>query len=379
MLTEFFAIISLMKHNAGSIQSEHLRKVLEFSAIINSSLEIEKVREQTIQASIELVNCEAGSLLLYDPERYELYFDVALGEKADKIKTIRLKPGEGIAGWVAQNRQVLIVNDVQNDPRFFKGADKKSGFITKTMICVPITIKDRLLGVLQTINKKNGLFSEYDAELLKALANQVAVAIENAKLYNELKETFYEIVFALADTIEKRDPYTGGHTKRVMEYSIAIGREMGLNNDELEKLKLAAILHDIGKIGIRDAVLLKDGNLTDEEFTIIKTHAIYGAEILQHVKKLDVILPGVKHHHERFDGSGYPEKCKGEKIPLIARIIAVADTFDAMTTDRPYRKGLPFESALCEIKNKAGTQFDPYVIECFAKAFVKGEIVKNGN
>lgn len=368
-----------MKKFSYNIQSEHLRQILDFSAIINSSLEIEEIRKRAIESSVKLLGCEAGSLLLYDENTQELYFDIAIGEKADKIKTIRLKLGEGIAGWVAQNKEALIINDVQKDPRFFKGADEKSGFVTKTMVCVPITIKEKLIGVLQAINKKNKLFDDYDVHLLKALGNQVAVAIENAKLYSELKETFYEIVFALADTIEKRDPYTGGHTKRVMNYSIAIAKEIGLDKNEIERLKLAAILHDIGKIGIRDSVLLKEDKLTEEEFTIIKNHTIYGAEILEHVKRLNIIMPGVKYHHEKFDGTGYPEKLKGESIPLIARIIAVADTFDAMTTDRPYRKGLSFDTAFSELKKKAGTQFDPKAVEAFIRAFEKGELNKDEN
>lgn len=363
----------------NKIRSEHLKQILEFSTIINSSLEIEEIRKRTIEASIKITNSEAGSLLLYDKNTKELYFDVAIGEKADKIKTVRLKLGQGIAGWVALNKEVLIINDVQNDPRFFKKADEQSGFITKSMICLPVVSKDKLIGVLQAINKINGSFNDYDTELLKALANQVAVAIENAKLYNELKETLYEIVFALADTIEKRDPYTGGHTKRVMDYCVAIGKELGFNKDEIENLKLAAILHDIGKIGIRDAVLLKETHLSEEEFITIKNHTIFGAEILQHVKKLDTIIPGVKYHHERFDGTGYPEELKGDEIPLIARIIAVADTFDAMITDRPYRKGRSFEAAILELKNKAGKQFDPFVVASFIKVFEKGELRKNEN
>ncbi len=357
------------------VNPEHLRQLLEFSALINSSMEIENIRKRTIEASMKVTNSEAGSLLLYDSDTKELYFDVTMGEKAEKIKTIRLKLGQGIAGWVALTKEVLIVNDVQNDKRFFREADEKSGFTTKSMICVPILSKERLLGVLQVINKIDSPFTDYDAELLKALSNQVAVAIENARLYSDMKETFYEIVFALADTIEKRDPYTGGHTKRVMNYSLAIGAEMGLEKEEFERLKLGAILHDIGKIGIRDRILLKEGELTQDEFEMIKAHTIYGAEILQHVKKLDVILPCVKYHHEKFDGTGYPERLKGEEIPLIARIIAVADTFDAMTTDRPYRKGLSFEEAIAELKNKAGTQFDPVVVEAFLRAFKKGDLL----
>lgn len=350
---------------------EHLKELLEFSAIINSSLEIEEIRKRAALAVMNLVNCEAASLLLFDETKEELYFDVALGEKAHKIKTIRLKLGQGIAGWVAEKKQAVIINDVQRDPRFFRGGDEKSGFITKTMLCLPVMVKDRLIGVIQAINKREALFDEYDLELLRALSSQVAVAIENARLYEELKETFYEIVFALADTIEKRDPYTGGHTKRVMDYSIAIGIEMGLDKKELEKLKLAAILHDIGKIGIRDSILLKEDKLTEEEFKIIQNHTIYGAEIIAHVRQLKDIVPGVKYHHEKFDGSGYPEALKKDEIPLIARIIAVADTFDAMTTDRPYRKGLTNEVALQELQNKAGSQFDPQVVEAFKVALDK--------
>lgn len=355
------------------IVSEHLRELLKFSAIINSSLEIEEIRKRACEAIMNLVNCEAASLLLFDEQTQELYFDVALGQKADKIKTIRLKLGQGIAGWVAEKRQAVIINDVQSDPRFFKSADEKSGFVTKTMVCLPVMIKDRLLGVIQAINKRNTVFDEYDLELLNALSSQIAVAIENARLYDELKQTFYEIVLALADTIEKRDPYTAGHTKRVMEYSVKTGMELGLEKEDLEKLQLAAILHDIGKIGIRDAILLKEEKLSDDEFKIIQNHSIYGAEILQHVRQLKDIIPGVKYHHEKFDGRGYPFGLKGKEIPIIARIIAVADTFDAMTTDRPYRKGMSREDAIEELKNKAGSQFDPEIVEAFLKVLNKYE------
>lgn len=346
---------------------DHLLKLLQFSKLLNSTFDINEIRERAIMASMELVNCEAGSLLLYDSESEELYFDVALGERAHKIKTIRLKLGQGIAGWVALHRKPEIINDVQNDPRFFRGADKKSGFITKNMICLPVMSKDNLLGVLQAINKKDGPFTEYDLELLLALSSQIAISIENAKLYDELKETLYAIILSLADTIEKRDPYTGGHTKRVMDYSLLIGKALQLSKDEMEKLRLAAVLHDIGKIGIRDAILLKEGKLTDEEYRIIKNHTIYGAEILGHIKQLKDIIPGVLYHHEKYDGTGYPDGLRGEEIPLIAQIIAVADTYDAMTTDRPYRKGLSKEVAIAELQKWAGIQFSPVVVEAFVK------------
>lgn len=192
------------------------------------------------------------------------------------------------------------------------------------------------------------------------------------------RETFYATVYALADTIEKRDPYTGGHTRRVMNYSLAIGKTMGLSPKEMIDLKLSAILHDIGKIGIKDSILLKNEQLTFDEYNVIIMHPGYGAEILTHIRQLREIVPGVKWHHEKYDGSGYPEGLKGEAIPLIARIISVADTFDAMTTDRPYRKGLSTQATLEELGAKAGSQFDPVVVDAFVKAFSDPESDRPG-
>lgn len=354
---------------------KQLNTLIELTAIINSSLDTMEIRERAIEAATKLVDAETGSLLLIDYETGELFFEVALGNKGKHIKTMRLKKGEGIGGWVAEHGESLIINDVQSDSRFFKGADTKSSFVTKNMICVPVKTKEKILGVLQAINKQSGDFTTEDMEILTALSNQVSVAIENANLYQELKETFYGTAQALAETIEKRDPYTGGHTKRVMNYSLAIGRAMGLNKLEMENLKLAAILHDIGKIGIRDDVLLKPGKLDQNELLIMNTHPKHGSEILHHVKRLKDVIPGMRSHHEKYDGNGYPDKLKGNQIPIIGRIIAVADTFDAMITDRPYRKALSVEVALEEIRKCSGKQFDPEVANAFLKAYMEMEII----
>ena len=185
---------------------------------------------------------------------------------------------------------------------------------------------------------------------------------------NGLGEAFQAMVHGLADTIDKRDPYTGGHTRRVMSYSLAIGRALGLSGIDIINLKLAAILHDLGKIGISDEVLLKSNELSRDEFEHMMLHTVYGAEILNNIAHLKDVIPGVKHHHEQYDGSGYPDGLRGKGIPMIARIIAVADTFDAITTDRPYRKGLSLASAFEELKKSAGTQFDPAVVEAFLHA-----------
>lgn len=351
-----------------------LTTLMELSSLVNSTLDTREIRRRAIEASTKLVSAETGSLLLLDPETGELFFEVALGDKGNILKEIRLGRGQGIAGWVAENNKPVIINDALSDPRFFRGADKKSAFETKNMVCVPVSTKDRMLGVLQAINKKGGPFDDEDRDVLSALANQVATAIENANLYRELKETFYGTSQALAETIEKRDPYTGGHTQRVMNYSLEIGRMMGLPEETMEELKLAAILHDIGKIGVRDSILLKNDRLDREEALIMNRHAEYGSEILEHVGKLRRVIPGVRGHHEKFDGTGYPDGLKGEAIPFIARIIAVADTFDAMTTDRPYRKALSTGEAVRELLRCSGTQFDGEVVKHFV-SFLESEKV----
>jgi HD-GYP domain-containing protein (c-di-GMP phosphodiesterase class II) len=186
-----------------------------------------------------------------------------------------------------------------------------------------------------------------------------------------LGEAFHATVHDLADTIERRDPYTGGHTRRVMNYSLAIGKSLELSRMDMINLKLAAILHDLGKIGISDDILLKNEELSRDEFEHMMMHAVYGAEILDRIDHLKDVIPGIKYHHEKYDGSGYPDGLKGKKIPVIARIIAVADTFDAITTDRPYRKGLSFDSAFEELKKSAGSQFDPEVVKAFLNAYNK--------
>ncbi|MBI5193360.1 MAG: HD-GYP domain-containing protein [Nitrospirae bacterium] len=346
-----------------------LETLIIVSGMVNSSLDPLVIREKTIDAAMRLLDAEAASLLLIDSETGELFFEVALGESKSKIKEVRLKAGQGIAGWVAQNGEPAIIHDVKSDTRFFKGADEKTDFVTRNIICVPVKTKDKIIGVLEAINKKEGKFVVGDLEIFMALANQVAIAIENSNLYHELKDTFITTAEVLAETIDLRDPYTGGHTKRVMNYSLAIGRVLGLSKDILDKLQISAILHDIGKIGIRDDILMKEGKLNQDEFEKMQMHPRFGAELLNHVKQLKEIAPGVRGHHEKYDGSGYPDKLAGKDIPLAARIITVADTVDAMMTNRPYRNALTIDDAMKELEKYTGTQFDGEIVAAFIKAY----------
>jgi len=346
----------------------------EVGTLLNSTLDQNVVRKMAMEAITRLMNAEVGSLLLVDEENKELYFEVALGDKGERVKEIRLKIGEGIAGWVAEHGKPLLLQDVRKDPRFYKSADQKTEFVTRDMVCVPVKVKDKVIGVLQAINRAEGVFTEDDVELFQLFSNQVAIALDNARLYEEIRETFFATAEALAEAIEKRDPYTGGHTKRVVNYCLVAAKYMNLTPEELEILKLSAILHDVGKIGVEDRILRKPGNLDDEEAKIMKMHPLLGAEIMRHIRQLKDLIPGMLHHHERPDGKGYPEGLKGRDIPIVARIISAADTYDAMTTNRPYRKGLSHQTAIDEIKKEAGAQFDKEVAEAFVKAFEAGEI-----
>jgi putative nucleotidyltransferase with HDIG domain len=354
---------------------ERFALLSQMGRILNSTLDHSEVRRRAMEAATRLMNAEVGSLLLIDEEKQQLHFEVALGDQEETIKTIILGMGEGIAGWVAQNGEPLIVNAPEKDPRFFSGVDGTTGFRTRNLICVPVKVKEKLIGVLEAINRLEGAgFDEEDLSLFTSLADLVAIALDNARLYQEMEEMFFQTAASLADAIEKRDPYTGGHTQRVTSYSLAIAQQLGLTPLERRWLKTAAVLHDIGKIGIEDQILRKPERLNEEEYNAIKQHARMGAEILGHIRQLKEIIPGVKYHHEQTDGRGYPEGLKGEQMPLLARIVAVADTYDAMTTDRPYRKAMTKEVAVEELKRCAGRQLDGTMVEAFIQAYQKGEI-----
>jgi HD-GYP domain-containing protein (c-di-GMP phosphodiesterase class II) len=354
---------------------ERLALLSQLGQILNSTLDHKEIRRRAMEAATRLMKAEVGSLLLIDEERGQLHFEVALGSQEDDIKMISLSFGEGIAGWVAQYGEPLVVNSPQKDPRFFKGVDERTEFKTRNIICVPVKVKGKVIGVLEAINKQGkGEFDKEDLFLLTSLADQVAIALDNSRLYQELEEIFFQTAASLADAIEKRDPYTGGHTRRVTLYSETIAKYLQLKPLERKWLKITSVLHDIGKIGVEDHILKKPEKLSLEEFDVIKRHSTIGVEIIEHIRQLRESIPGVKYHHEYVNGKGYPDGLRGEEIPILARIVAVADTYDAMTTDRPYRKAMEEVAAIEELKRCSGTQFDRGVVEAFIQAFQKGEI-----
>ncbi len=241
----------------------------------------------------------------------------------------------------------------------------------ENLLGVPFVSKGKTIGVIAVVNKQAGeMFGEEDQDLLSTLGNQVANAVENAKLVADQKALFLNTIMALAAAVDAKDPYTHNHSRKVAYYAGLIGEEMNLSAGEMGVLERAAILHDIGKIAVPESILNKPDRLTREEFEIMKTHPLCGVKIVENIREMEVILPGMKYHHERYDGKGYPEGLAGEEIPLLARILAVADTYDAITSDRPYRKGPGHEFAMEEVQRCSGTQFSPEVVEAFLKTSI---------
>ena len=236
-------------------------------------------------------------------------------------------------------------------------------------LAVPALTGQYLLGilVLRLSDVAAGTNSELQ-RLLLTLLHQTAAAVENASLFSAISRLLIDTVVTLALAVESRDPYTGGHVMRVTAYAVWLGQQAGLGAADVARLRLGAMLHDIGKIGVPDQILRKPAPLDKSEWQVMQTHAAMGRQMLSAIPQLKSIVPAVANHHESFDGRGYPDKLAGEAISLLARIVAIADTYDAMTTDRPYRKGMPHEAARAEIQRCAGRQFDPRLAESFAQA-----------
>ncbi|MDP1715653.1 MAG: HD domain-containing protein [Anaerolineales bacterium] len=282
---------------------------------------------------------------------------------------MRYKSGEGLTGWVFEHNEIVNVPDLTADDRWSREPEFEgylpSG-LAKTALIVPLRAGERTLGALGVVNKKHAsAFTQRDENYLLSLAGQVAVAIEKAQLYENIRELSVSTIRSLTAAIDARDPYTHGHSQGVTYLAVELGKQIGLIPAELELLEFAALLHDVGKISVPDQILRKKEKLTPSEWESIRLHPYHGIQIIHPVAALAKIEPWIYHHHEKWDGSGYPDGLRGEDIPLEARIIAIADSYNAMTTDRPYRRALSQKEALAEIRHGTGTQFDPNLAEAF--------------
>ncbi len=337
---------------------------------VGSVAEVSNLLDQILRRTQRTLRALASSLLLIDEGRGELYFRVAEGKATKELGEMRLGLDSGIAGWVARHGRPLIVNDVTRDHRFNKEIDKITGFVTRSIIAVPLVLESEVIGVLEVLNKvdESG-FNGQDLEVLIPLASMAGVAINNARLHQAVLDGYKNTFQALAAAIDARDPYTFGHSQRVTKYALLGGTLLIFSGAELEDLEYAGILHDIGKIGISDNILTKRGSLAPEEVEIMRMHPAIGANIIKEIPFLERARRLVLHHHERYDGKGYPDGLKGEDIPIGARLLAAADAFDTMTTDRSYQVALSVDYAISELYRFSGTQFCPVAVEAFVSGF----------
>jgi putative nucleotidyltransferase with HDIG domain len=355
--------------------NERLSTHLSVAADLGSELDFDTLFDLIIHKLTEAMKAERTSLYIIDEVNQEVWTKVA-----EQIEHIYLPIGQGVCGRVAQTGETINVKDAWDLPYFSKKFDKKNNFRTRSMLCMPISNRSgKRIGIVQVINKIDKIkFNRADESLLKGLISQVAIALENSFLIDELEASFESSISTLSATVDARHQLTAGHSQRVTEYSLMIARKMNLNKADQDVIKYAALLHDIGKIAIRDNVLLKNGRFTDEERAEMNIHPEKSRSILEEFRfpeTLKMVPLTAAYHHEKVNGQGYPEGLKEDELPLGSKILAVADVFDALTSPRDYPKydrkevmahqAMPLERAVGILKNERGSHFAPQVVDAF--------------
>jgi putative nucleotidyltransferase with HDIG domain len=288
---------------------------------------------------------------------------VSLGEDASNASLMALSANRGLMGEVYKRKEPITICDVSKDRRF-------EGFtypVTRVLV-VPLIVEEEVIGAIVASDKLDGEeFYSTEIKLIMSIATECAVSIKKALLYDEIHDMLFSTAEALSLAMDAKDPYTYGHSKRVSQLSASVAKSLGLPAETISRIRLAALLHDIGKLGTPEVILGKDSSLEPEEMELMKEHPYVGARMLENIRRMREIATWMCHHHEKYDGSGYPSGLKGEHIPLPSRIIALADYYDALTSDRPYRKALSKEEAINIMKESVGTHFDPVVYEHLVK------------
>lgn len=312
----------------------------------------------------EILNVDRCSIFLYDEDSHELWTRLAQGIDGE----IRIPANKGVVGSAFISEDVQVVIDAYDDFRFNPEIDKKTNYRTENILAVPLTNTSlKVFGVFQAINKKNGIFTSLDVDILILLSTIASSAIDNAILLSQLKDSQYRVIQRLANASEFKDEEKSKHSIKIGLYSQLLAKSLNLNEKEIEHIKLTAPLHDVGKIGITDRILLKPRKLTYDEFEIMKKHCEFGYSILHDDKDemLKMAASIAKEHHERYDGTGYPQGLIGEDISIYARIVSVADVFDVLTSNKIYKIAWSFDESVKYIKDERAKHFDPHVVDVF--------------
>jgi putative nucleotidyltransferase with HDIG domain len=362
-------------------QIDQLTSLHDIDMVINSSLDLRVTLNILLDQVVDKLGVDAAAVLLLNPATQMLEYMAGRGFKTGSIERYRLRMGEGTSGQATMERhlmQALNLEELEDD-QTYTALMQAEGFAT--YFSVPLIAKGQVKGVLDIFNRTE-LNPEQDWIIfLETLSAQAAIAIDNTTLLEDLQRSNVELTLAYDTTLEgwsraldMRDEETEGHTQRVAELTIQIASQLGMSDEEIIQIRRGALLHDIGKMGIPDEILRKPGPLTEEEWHIMRTHPLKAYELLTPILFLRPALDIPHYHHEKFDGSGYPNGLKGEQIPLAARIFTLADVWDALTSDRPYRKAWPEKKALDYIKEQSGKHFDPQILDIFLQ-IIRNELI----
>lgn len=346
-----------------------LKTIIKYGRKLITVHNQDKLCDLILEAAVIESNPDRASLMLLGKDKC-LHIKSSVGIPKRIAASTKVRFGHAIAGRVAKSAKPIVINEGDKIPACTRKLLRGLGL--KSALSIPLMSDGTVLGVLN-LSKRHSkpFFDKEDFELLRILANEAGTAIRNCRLFDEVHALYEGSIVSLAAAIDARDHYTLGHSERVSKIAIGLARALKLPSDAVEKTKLSSMLHDIGKIGVPDEILLKPGKLTKKEWRVIKKHPVYAVTILKHLPRLKHIVPIVYHEHERYDGKGYVKGLKGKQIPIESRIIAVADAYEAMTSNRPYRKAMRKKDAIKEIRKHRGTQFDPCVVTVFLKIMDK--------
>jgi putative nucleotidyltransferase with HDIG domain len=343
-------------------RNKELAAIYRLSETIGSERQINRLCERTAAEIRRTMSVGTVCILLLDEQSGDLVTATSLQGSIVGGYYPRVKAGDGLLWQAMKTGKPLLLPGSAAAKQF---AGLQAG---QPGIAIPIRIRGRTLGVIYACGKKNKQeFSARERDMLCGISNQAAFALDNATLCNDLENLFVGIAWSFASALDAKSHWTAGHSKRVTQYSVAIAEELGHSTEFVNSIQTCGLLHDIGKIAISEKLLDKTGSITRQERLAIAEHASQGVKILEHIDHFQPLLPGIRHHHERWDGRGFPDRLREEDIPLMARVLAVADSYDAMTSDRPYRQRRNRIDAIAEIEHCSGSQFDPEVVDAFVK------------
>lgn len=351
------------------ISFEELTTLYRLVDIITEAKTLDRVLNSLLDLTDEVISYDGAVLFLADDKTGEV--DIVLKRNITKKleQKIQIQNRQKVIEWALKQGRTVALPDIEEEEETSNN----------TFVLVPLIARDKTIGLLEVIiDAPEGAITRRDMSLLTILSKQAALAIENVKMYEAMKKDQVSIIRALASTVDAKDHYTLGHSQKVSEYSHMIAEELKLPERDREAVKYAGLLHDIGKIALSDEIIKKPSRLTENEFEMVRKHPIVGAKIIKEIDSLAPIVPIVLHHHERFDGKGYPDGLSGEQIPIGARIVFLADAYDTMVSARAYRDMIPPELAISELRKNAGTQFDPKVVDAFIETLRKKEMGYGG-